>query len=99
MRATDPLASGQPAGLTLIDVPVKLRPSNWRRWLGKVTTEHVREAVENGIDGKRAREMAGCELQRDAYNAWLADHNLSTTAGRPVRGWDSTTLARWENSL
>lgn len=98
MLASDLLASGSPARLTFADVPAELRPSNWRRWLRKVSNGDIREAVESGIEEKRAREMAVGDLQGDAYCAWLADHDLTTPAGRPARGWDSTTLARWEES-
>lgn len=99
MLPSDVLASGRPASLTFADVPPELRPSNWRQWLRKVTKEDTREALNSGIEKKRAREMAVGELQGDAYYQWLADHDLSTPAGRPVRGWDSTSLARWEDSL
>ncbi|MDV8076519.1 hypothetical protein R4P47_08115 [Rhodococcus sp. IEGM 1370] len=79
-------------------MPPELRPSNWRRWLGKVKKKHVAEALASGIEKKRARLMAAGELQSDAYCQWLADHDLTTAAGRPASGWDSTTLARWEEA-
>ncbi|WP_128645930.1 hypothetical protein [Rhodococcus sp. BS-15] len=97
MLASDLADASRSAALTFDDVPLELRPSNWRRWLGKVKTRHIGEAVASEIDEKRAREMAAGEMQRDAYCQWLADRDLTTPAGRPVSGWDSTTLARWEN--
>ncbi|OZE18827.1 hypothetical protein CH256_26235 [Rhodococcus sp. 05-2254-6] len=89
----------RPEALTFADVPTELRPSNWRQWLRKVTKADIREALGSGIEKSRAREMAVGDLQGAAYCAWLADHDLTTPAGRPARGWDSTSLARWEDSL
>lgn len=99
MLASDMLASGRPASLAFADVPAELRPSNWRQWLRKVTKEDILEALDSGIEKKRAREMAASEMQRNAYWAWLEAHDLATPAGRPASGWDSTSLARWEESL
>lgn len=97
MLASDLVDAGRPAALTFDDVPPEFRPSNWRRWLGKVKTRRISEALASEIDEKRARLMAASEMQSDAYLQWLADHDLTTSAGRPAHGWDSTTLARWEN--
>ncbi len=96
MLAADLVDAGRPAALTFDDVPPELRPSNWRRWLGKVKKRHIAEAIASEIDEKRAREMAASGMQRDAYCQWLADHDLTTPPGRPAHGWDSTSLARWE---
>ncbi|WP_143545324.1 hypothetical protein [Rhodococcus sp. 15-649-2-2] len=98
MLASDLVDEGRPAALTFDDVPPEFRPSNWRRWLGKVKTRHVAEALVSEIEEKRAREMAASEMRSDAYCQWLADHDLATPSGRPLRGWDSTSLARWEDS-
>lgn len=97
MLASDLVDAGRPAALTFDDVPLELRPSNWRRWLGKVKTRHIAEALAAEIEEKRAREMAASGMLSDAYCQWLADHDLTTPAGRPARRWDSTSLARWEN--
>lgn len=98
MLAADLVAAGRPVVLTFDDVPPDFRPRSWRLWLGKVKKKHVAEALASEIDEKRAREMAAGEMQRDAYCQWLGDHDLATAAGRPVRGWDSTSLARWEDT-
>lgn len=96
---TDSGTNRQSGPLTLDDVPPRLRPSRWRRILDETSTEQIREAVDAGVESDRAREIHAAEQQRAAYTQWLDDRDLTTSAGRPIRGWTSTDLARWEESL
>ncbi|ORI16917.1 hypothetical protein BJD99_10515 [Rhodococcus sp. 1163] len=91
--------NAQSGPLTLADVPKRFRPSRWQKFLDETSTGQIREAVDAGVESDRAREMHAAERQRRAYTQWLEDRDLTTSAGRPIRGWTSTDLARWEESL
>ncbi len=98
---TEAASRGEERPPTFEDIPARLRPSAWQNWSSQVTPEMVEAEFGEacGISDHYRKVMIAERMRSDAYTEWLAEHDLLSKLGQPIRGWDSVTVARWQEAL